>query len=113
MKSRSFSAALFAAFVLVSFSIPSAIARGPDPTHGHCLHLNDMWDAYSDAYREDQFPRKDKALLERCRELKLGRRQTAIMPMQQPSNTRQPQQQQQPQRAQQPKKIDLSRIFRL
>ena len=112
MKSRSFSAALFAAFVLVS--IPSAMARGPDPTPGHCLHLLDTWDAYSDAYREDQFPKKDRALLQRCRELKLGRRQTAIMPMQQPSRSQQPQQQQQqqPKRAQQPIKIDLSRFFR-
>lgn len=111
MKSRSFIAALFAAFGLFFFFIPSAIARGPDPTHGHCLHLRDMWDMYSGAYRENQFPKKDKALLERCRELNLGKRQTAIMGGQPSSRPRQVQQQQ-PQRAQQTRKINLGWLFR-
>lgn len=74
MKSRSFSAALFAAFVLVSFSIPSAMA-GNQPTPGQCYHARDMRMMYGGAQRP--IPKNIRVTLERCQALEKERKAAA------------------------------------
>lgn len=67
MKSRSFSAALFAAFVLVSFlfTIPSASA-GSDPTPSQCRRIQEDWSIYRSVGNAHLFPKRDRALLDKC-----------------------------------------------
>lgn len=74
MKSRSFSAALFAAFVLVSFSVPSASA-GNQPTPGQCYHARDMRMMYRDGQR--RVPREIEATFARCQAMEKERNAAA------------------------------------
>jgi len=74
MKSRSFSAALFAAFVLVSFSVPSAMAGGQDPTVGQCRNVEEDWSIYRAVGNQHSFPKAERKLLEKCRAIAAAKR---------------------------------------
>jgi hypothetical protein len=79
MKKFSLIAALAAALVSIS-SVPTPTWADSAPSLGHCQHLQDMWEMYQGAHRVDQFPKRDRVLLEQCRQKKQQVSQPAAQP---------------------------------
>lgn len=73
MKSRSFAAALFAAFAFTSFA-PSVWAGTQDPSASQCRNVKENWSIYQAVGNEHLFSRADRKLLEKCRAIDAAQR---------------------------------------